>query len=99
MKSLQNFKFDFLKNEFSTGFTIEIPFPKPYTFVYIYLFIYLFIIYLNLGPVLQIVQRSLKIFAHVYIYQLTKFESWFKRYIQKCTLSHVLILTMTSQSW
>ena len=72
MKSLQNFKFDFLKNEFSTGFKIEIPFPKPCTFVYIYLFIYLFI-YLNLGPVLQIVQRPLKIFAHVYIYQLTKF--------------------------
>ena len=70
MKSLQKFKFDFLKNEFSTGFTIEILFPKPYTFVY--LFIYLFI-YLNVGPVLQIVQRSLKIFAHVYIYQLTKF--------------------------
>ena len=26
-------------------------------------------------------------------------ELWFKRYIQKCTLSHVLILIMTSKIW
>ena len=48
-------------------------------------------------------KRFLKIIALVYIYQLAKcgdLMSFGSKDIQKCALSHVLILTMTSQkSW
>ena len=51
---------------------------------------------------LKFVRRFLKIIALVYNYQLVKFddsELWFKRYIQKSFLSHVLILIVRSQIW
>ena len=57
----------------------------------------------NLGLVLQIVQKiSEKICPCLYlsIDQVSWVnELWFKGYIQKCPMSHVLILIMTSQIW
>ena len=49
---------------------------------------------------LELLKRFLKIIALVFIYRLAKLsEWWFKRYIQKCTLPHALILIMMTQIW
>ena len=57
----------------------------------------------NLALVLQIVQKnSQKYFSCLYLSIDQVWwvnESWLKIYFQKCSLSHVLILTMTSQIW
>ena len=57
----------------------------------------------NLAPVLQIVQKILDNYCHCLYLSAGQVcwnnELWFKRYIQKCTLSHVLILIMTSPIW
>ena len=55
----------------------------------------------NLASVLQIVQKVTVNYSPC-LYLSTGWvwwlhELWFKRYIQKCTLSHVLILVMTSK--
>ena len=48
----------------------------------------------------KLLKRFLKIIAPAYNYQLVKFGVLrFKRYIQKSTLFHVLILLMTSWIW
>ena len=57
----------------------------------------------NLTPVLQIVQKTTEN-CSLWLYISTDEiwwlnELWFKRYIQKCTLSRVLILVITSQIW
>ena len=57
----------------------------------------------NLAPVLQIVQKITEN-NHPCLYLSTGQvwwlnELWFKRYIQKCTLPHVLILIVTSLIW
>ena len=57
----------------------------------------------NLAPVLQNVQRITKNYCPC-LYLSTGqvwwlHELWFKRYIQKCTLSHILILIVTSLIW
>ena len=61
---------------------------------------------LNLAPVLRLIQKiSEKYWPCLYLSIDQVWwvnELWFKKYIQKCTLSHVLILIMTSQigkSW
>ena len=57
----------------------------------------------NLALVLQIVQKnSQKYFPCLYLSIDQVWwvnESWLKRCFQKCSLSHVLILTMTSHIW
>ena len=57
----------------------------------------------NLAPVSQIVQKITQNYC-TWLYLSTGqvwwvHDLWFKRYIQKCTLSHVLILTVTSLIW
>ena len=48
----------------------------------------------------KLFKRFLKIIALVYFYHVWWLnELWFKRYIQKCNLSHVLIPIMASQIW
>ena len=58
---------------------------------------------LNLAQVLQIVQEIHENYCpclYLSIGQIWSLnEVWFKRSIQKCTLSHILILTMTPQIW
>ena len=57
----------------------------------------------NLASVPQIVQKIPENYCpYLYlstgqVWQLN--ELWFKRYIQKCTLSHVLMFVMTSKTW
>ena len=55
----------------------------------------------NLVPVLQILQKITENYCSCFYLSVGQVwwlhEYWFKRYIQKCTLSHVLILIMTSQ--
>ena len=54
----------------------------------------------NLAPVLQIVQKIPENYCpclYLPIDQVWWLNMWFKRYNQKCTLSHVLI--MTSKIW
>ena len=57
----------------------------------------------NLAPPLQIVQKIFENYCPcLYLYTdqvLLLNELWFNRYIQKSTLSHVLIFIMTSQIW
>ena len=57
----------------------------------------------NLAPVLQIVQKITENYRTCLYLSICQVwwlcELWFKRYIQKYTLSHVLILIMTSQIW
>ena len=58
---------------------------------------------LKLGPIIQIVQKISEKYCSFWylssgrVWWLNKL--WFKRYIQRCTLSHVLTLIMTSQIW
>ena len=57
----------------------------------------------NLAPVSQIVQKITENYCTC-LYLSTGqvwwlHDLWFKRYIQKCTLSHVLILVVTSLIW
>ena len=55
----------------------------------------------NLVPVFQIVQKITEYYCPCLYISTGKVwwlrDLWFKRYIQKCTLSQVLILIMTSQ--
>ena len=57
----------------------------------------------NLAPVHQIVQKISVNYCPCLYLSIGKVcwlnELWFKRYICNCTLSHVLILILTSQSW
>ena len=58
---------------------------------------------LELTPALQIVQKipenySPCLYLSIGQVQLLN-ELWFERYIQKCTLSYVLIFIMTLQIW
>ena len=57
----------------------------------------------NLAPVLQIVQKITEsYFPSLYLsfgYVWWLHELWFKRYVQKYTLFHVLIFIVTSQIW
>ena len=57
----------------------------------------------NLAPVSQIVQKIPKNYCpHLYLSTGQVWwlhDLWFKRFIQKCTLSHVLILIVTSLIW
>ena len=57
----------------------------------------------NLAPVLQIVETIPENYcssSYLSIGQVLWLnELWLKRYIQKCTLSYVLILIMTLQTW
>ena len=58
---------------------------------------------LKRGPIIQIVQKISEKYCSFWylssgrVWWLNKL--WFKRYIQRCTLSHVLTLIMTSQIW
>ena len=57
----------------------------------------------DLAPVLQIVQKIPENYCPCLYLSIDQVwllnELWFKRYIQKCTLRHVIILIMTSQIW
>ena len=58
---------------------------------------------LELTPVLQVVQKIPENYFPCLFLSIGQVwwlkDLWFKRYIQKCTLSQVLILIMTSQIW
>ena len=57
----------------------------------------------NLVPVLQLDQKISEKYCSCLYLLIDQVwwvnELWFKRYIQKCFLSHVLIVMMTSQIW
>ena len=57
----------------------------------------------NLAPVFQIVQKITENYCSCLYLSTSQVwwlhDLWFRRYIQKCTLSHVLILILTSLIW